>query len=559
MKPSAPRPSYPPRPSGPSGSLDIEAFPSDLSLMLLLLVVTVLAQDLFFALWMATLQAPATELCTGSPLDCPRDAGAMVSGSVNYLLMLLTPGLVIGASTNWLRRRRSMPLAETPFHGASEAVGSLIREARLSRKPVVMVDRRLASGAYVTGQQRRPLLMLGPELLVLREKGDHGRRIFETVVRHELAHLRGRDLQTYQVLTVFRPSNLFAGAFIAFAMTLDVLNRNATPGALAVTLFRVLLLTLLGELIARAYLRVREHHADLHAGLTDRDGLLAALGADSGRADGTGAARLRSWLRHHPLGHERLGVARTPGRVLASSPGRVFLGATVAGVLLPTLQDMLLRFYGPESGAFTMILCGALVGLGLTLFVGFTLWRHQWYAAGPARFGRSALTGLIVAVGVVAGGWLALYTRVAGFGLSGMPLSPSFLAVLVVAAVLLCGWLTVVGGQWYRGDPEAQRMPRFLKLAVVPACLLGGWLMAGVWVWGVALQSVLTACSTKIYRCVTNAPEWDVAKAVTGLIGPGPVLVAVILIALGVPLAARFVAPVTDRIPRGGRPPGRTP
>ncbi|WP_310725554.1 M48 family metalloprotease [Streptomyces sp. N2A] len=559
MKPSAPRPSYPPRPSGPSGSLDIEAFPSDLSLMLLLLVVTVLAQDLFFALWMATLQAPVTELCTGSPLDCPRDAGAMVSGSVNYLLMLLTPGLVIGASTNWLRQRRSTPLAETPFHGAAEAVGSLIREARLSGKPVVMVDRRLASGAYVTGQQRRPLLMLGPELLVLREKGDHGRRIFETVVRHELAHLRGRDLQTYQVLTVFRPSNLFAGAFIAFALTLDVLNRNATPGALAVTLLRVLLLTLLGELIARAYLRVREHHADLHAGLSDRDGLLAALGADSGRADGTGAARLRSWLRHHPLGHERLGVARTPGRVLASSPGRVFLGATVAGVLLPTLQDMLLRFYGPESKVFTMILCGVLVGLGLTLFVGFTLWRHQWYAAGPVRLGRSALTGLIVAAGVVAGGWLALYTRVAGFGLSGMPLAPSFLVVLVVAAVLLCGWLTVVGAQWYRGDPEAQRMPRFLKLAVVPACLLGGWLMAGVWVWGVALQSVLTSCSTKIYRCVTNAPERDVAEAVTALIGPGPVLVAAILIALGVPLAARFAAPVTDRIPRGGRPPGRTP
>ncbi|WP_310720152.1 M48 family metalloprotease [Streptomyces lydicus] len=555
MKPAASRP---PRPSGPSGSLDIEAFPSDLSLMLLLLVVSVLAQDLFFALWMATLQAPVTELCTGSALDCPRDAGAMVSGTVNYLLMVLTPGLVIGASTGRRRRRRATPLAETPFHGAAEAVGSLIREARLSRKPVVMLDPRLASGAYVTGQQHRPLLMLGPELLVLRGKGDQGRRIFDTVVRHELAHLRGRDLQTHHVLTVFRRSNLVAGAFIAFAITLDVLNRNSTPGALVVALLRALLLTLLGELIARAYLRVREHHADLHAGRTDRDGLLAALGAGRGRADATGAARLRSWLRHHPLGDERLGVARTPGRMLASSPGRAFLGATVAGVLLPTLQDMLLRFYGPESGALTMILCGLLVGVALTLFVAFTLWRHQWYAAGPARLGRSALTGLIVAVGVVAGGWLALYTRVSGYGLTGMPLEPSFLAVLVVAAVLLCGWLTVVGAQWYRGDPEAQRMPRFLKLAVVPACLLGGWLMTGVWVWGVTLQGVLTACSMKDYRCVTN-PDRVVAEAVTGFIAPGPVLVAVLLIALAVPLAARFAAPVTGRISRGGRPPRRTP
>ncbi|AJT69646.1 hypothetical protein T261_8049 [Streptomyces lydicus] len=548
-------------PSRHSASLDIEAFPSDMSLMLILLVVTVLGQDLFFALWMATLQAPVMELCTGSPLDCPRDPGAMVSGTFNYLLMLLTPGIVIGLHTSRRRHRRSTPLAETPFHGGAEAVAGLIREARLRREPVVMVDRRLTSGAYVTGQRRRPLLMLGPELLVLREKGDHGRRIFEAVVRHELAHLRGRDLQTYNVLTVFRPSNLFAGAFIAFAMTLELLNRKATPGDLVVALVRALLLTLLGELIARAYLRIREHHADLQAGMTDQEGLLAALGAETGRADGTGAARLRSWLRHHPMGIDRLDVARTPGRVLASSPGRVLLGATVAGVLLPMFQDLLLRFYGPGDGSFTLVLCGLLVGVGLTLFVGFTLWRHQWYAGGPAlaRFGRSALTGLIVAGGIVAGSRLALYTRVSGDGLSGTPLAPSFLAAVATAAVLLCGWLTLVGAQWFRGDPQAQRIPRFLKLAVVPACLIGGWLMAGVWTWGVGLQGVLTACSTAGYVCPTSTPERDVAGAVTGSFGTGPVPVMVALIALAVPLAARFTAPVNGRLSRAARPPRRTP
>ncbi|BDM74246.1 hypothetical protein HEK616_77330 (plasmid) [Streptomyces nigrescens] len=542
-----------------SASLDIEAFPSDMSLMLILLGVTVLAQDLFFALWMATVEAPVTGPCTGEFLNCPRDLGAMVSGTFNHLLMLLTPGIVFGLHTSRRRRRRSTPLAETPFHGAVDAVEGLVREARLSREPVVMVDRRLTSGAYVTGQRRRPLLMLGPELLVLREKGDHGRRIFEAVVRHELAHLRGRDLQTYNMVTVFRPSNLFAGAFIAFAVTLSMLNHYSTPGDLVVALVRVLLLTLLGELIVRAYLRIREHHADLHAGMTDREGLLAALGAENGRADGTGAARLRSWLRHHPMGIDRLDVARTPGRVLASSPGRVFLGATVAGVLLPMLQDLLLRVYGQKN--FTVVLCGFVVGVGLTLFVGFTLWRHQWYAGGPApaRLGRLALTGLIVAGGIVAGSRLALYTRVAGFGLSGTPLAPSFLAALAGAAVLLCGWLTVVGAQWFRGDPQAQRIPRFLKLAVVPACLIGGWLLAGVWTWGMGLQSVLAACSTEGYVCPTTTPELAVANAVTGSFGTGPVAMTVALIVLAAPLAARFTAPLTGRPSRAARPPRRTP
>ncbi|MFD8543228.1 M48 family metalloprotease [Streptomyces sp. NPDC059649] len=553
--PSSPAPRHAP-------ALDIEAFPSDSSLMLTLLVATVLTQDLFFALWMATLQAPVAELCMGSSLNCPRDPSAMVSGTINYLLMLLTPGLVIGLHTSRRRQRRSTPLAETPFRGVAEAVESLVREARLSREPTVMVDPRLASGAYVTGQRGRPLLMLGPELLVLREQSDHGRRIFESVVRHELAHLRTGDLQAYNVLTVFRPSNLFAGAFIAFAMTLDVLNRNSTPAAMVVALARVVLLTLLGELIVRAYLRIREHHADVHAGTTDPEGLLAALGALGAEADGgdgAGAARLRSWLRHHPMGTDRLGVARTPGRVLASSPGRVFLGATVAGVLLPTLQDMLLRFYGPRDNFFTPTLCGLLVGVGLTLFVGFTLWRHQWYAGGPARLGRSALTGVIVAAGVVTGSWLALYTRVSGYGLSGIPLAASFLAALAAAAVLLCGWLTLVGAQWFRGDPQAHRMPRFLKLAVLPACLLGGWLTAGIWTWGVVLQGVLTGCSTEGYACRTDSPELDVARGVTGFFGPGPVLVTVVLIALAVPLVARFTAPVTEGRSRAGRPPWRSP
>ncbi|GAB7028969.1 M48 family metalloprotease [Streptomyces sp. NPDC021749] len=556
MTAASSRPSPSPR---RSTALDIEAFPSDLSLMLTLLVATVLTQDLFFALWMATLQAPVAELCTGSSLNCPRDPSAMVSGTINYLMMLLTPGLVIGVHTGWRRQRRSTPLAETPFRGVGEAVQNLVTEARLHREPTVMVDPRLASGAYVTGQRGRPLLMLSPGLLVLREKSDHGRRIFEAVVRHELAHLRGGDLQAYNLLTVFRPSNLFAGAFIAFAMTLDVLNRNSTPGAMVVALARVVLLTLLGELIVRAYLRIREHHADVHAGMTDPEGLLAALGAEAGSADGTGAARLRSWLRHHPMGTERVGVARSPGRVLASSPGRVFLGATVAGVLLPTLQDMLLRFYGPRDGFFTPVLCGLLVGVGLTLFVGFTLWRHQWYAGGPAGLGRSALTGVTVAAGVVVGSWLALYTRVSGYGLSGMPLAPSFLAALAAVAVLLCGWLTVVGAQWFRGDPQAQRMPRFLKLAVLPACLLGGWLIAGIWTWGVTLQGVLTGCSTQGYVCRSDAPEWDVARMVTGFFGQGPVLVTVVVLAVAVPLAARFTAPVTERLWRAGRPPRRSP
>ncbi|MFF2852962.1 M48 family metalloprotease [Streptomyces sp. NPDC058001] len=497
-------------------TLDIREFPSDLSLMLGLLVVTVLTQDLFFALLMTSTQE--------------------IGSIFGYLMSVLLPGFLTGMHINRRRWRRSTPLAEAPFHGAIEAVQRLVQEAGLSKEPSVMVDPRLRSGAYVTTLGSHPLMMLGPELLALREKGERGRQIFEAVVRHELAHLQGADHHTYFWLRVLRLSNLYTGAFMVYGATLDALGHNVSPWQLFAAVVRVVLLTVLGELIARAYLRIREHHADLHAGLTDREGLLAALHSETSGANKDGTGKLRSWLRHHPMDTERVGVAEAPGRVLASSRGRVFLGSTVAGVLLPTLLDMQLRL-SPNLSA--MIVCEAIAGAGLTLFVGFTLWRHQWYA-GTAGLARSAATAALVAAGMVTGSWLALYTRISDSRMSGFPMAPSVLVALLGATLLLCGWLTVLGAQWFRGDPRAERMPRFLKLAVPSACVVGGWLIAMVWTWAVFLQTVAASCSMDGYVCLSDAPERDVAAGMARLFGPGPVLVMVVLIAVGVPLAARF-------------------
>ncbi|MCB5909255.1 M48 family metalloprotease [Streptomyces pinistramenti] len=506
--------------------LDIRAFPSDLALLLGLLAATVLTGDLFFSLWLATLEAPM-DCPIGQFTHCPRDALAVFTGTCKHLMVVLVPGLTAYQFVAWRRIQRSTPLTEAPFSAGTEAIRRLVQEAGLWREPTVMVDPALRAGAYVTGRiGGLPRLMLGPELLALSGKDAASRRIFEAVVRHELAHLHGTDLQSYAVMTALRWSNLYAGLFTTFTWTLQPDELGGAP-----TLVRILLVVLLGELIARAYLRFREHHADLHAGLADREGLVAALRA----AHSGTAVKLRSWLRHHPMGSERLDVLEVPGRILASSPGVVFLGATTAGVLLATFQDMLMRFYGPRDKLFTPFLCGMLVGMGLTVFLAFTLWRHHWYA-GTTTVVRTVSTAVLAAAGIVVGTWVAVYTRGSGEGISGFPLAPSALAALVGGMLLLCGWLTLLGSLWYRVDPYAERIPRFLRAAVPAACVVGGWLFVVLWTWAVALRGVLLSCSGPEFTCLSPAPERDVAASVVRIFGPGPVMTTVVLVAWGVPL-----------------------
>ncbi len=525
--------------SGPRSTLDVRALPSELSLLLLLLAATVLLGDLFFALWLADLEAPV-DCSAATPPVCPKDGGEVFRGTLNHLMQVLVPGTLAYSVSARLRRRRAVPLADTTFRAAAETVQLLLGQARLGRQPAVVVGRRLRSGACVTGPLGRPHLVLGPELLALHDKGERQRRVFETVVRHEIAHLRYGDLRSQLLMTTLRWSNLYAGAFILFALVLTLAGGDASREQLLLTVSRIVLLVLLGELIARAFLRVREHHADLRAGTADREGLIATMRAG---ATDTAAASLRAWLRHHPLGADRLAVALVPSRVLVSSPGRLFLGATVAGVLLVTFQDLLLRSTQAASG--TTILCGAVVGAALTLFVAFSLWGHTWYAEGvPGWAWPAAATALLA--GLVVGSRLAVFTRVSTYGLGGVPLLPSVLAAFTGGLLLLCGWLAVLGAAWYRGDPQARRIPRFLALAVPAACVVGGSLFAVLWTWAARLFG-LPYCrdypdSSGYPLCQAADPEGYVAATVFATFGSAPLLFTAVLVVLAAPPLAWSLA-----------------
>ncbi|MFD9739503.1 M48 family metalloprotease [Umezawaea sp. NPDC059074] len=492
----------------PPSRLEVRAFPSDTTPLLVLLAAMVLSNVLFAAIWLAGLDY----------------GGATVGNVLTKLEIPLSPALAGWGLLVWWRLRRSTPLATTPFTEAAAVIGRLVAEARLKTRPDVRLGSRLGRRAFVTGTPGRPLLLMGPELLGLCTTGERGRVVFEAVVRHELAHLRAGDLTGYQVVTVLRATIPTTGFFVLFTAWLGLLYDDASAGDVLIAAGCVAVQALIAELVARAYLRAREHQADLHATrYGDEEGLLAAVGD---------APVARSWLRRHPGGAARASALADPGRLLATAPAQLLLGAIAAGSALITLHHLLVNADSPENAA---VLTGVLVGVPLALFTAFGIWRATWRATTAGERPRTLLSAALLVAGLVVGGRIALFP--VAFGGKGLPLTWPLLTAYAVASLLLCLWLTAMGRAWYRHDPRASRLRLFLAYAVPATAVVGGWTFAVLWTWSAHLIDDLTSFAAR-------ATVRDLAFGVI------PVLVVLIVAATtagpalrsGVPLATAIVA-----------------
>ncbi|MET9630535.1 M48 family metalloprotease [Lentzea sp. NPDC006480] len=474
------------------------AFPSEMILLLLLLAATVLLNVFFVANWLSGLER----------------GGA--GGLLQKLQMLLAPGLAVYGIYTAVRVRRSVPLAESGLRDASKAVTDLVTQVNPPRQVDIRLGKRLGSRAYVTGAPRKPIVVLGPELLALHSMPGERKAVFDAVVRHELAHVHAGDLWWYQLATVLRFSNLGTGFFALLVLWLNVLFDRGDVTSFLVSTFRLVALTLLTELIARAFLRAREHSADLHAAEYGVEGLLAAV-----QVHETAQTRsvVRTWLRRHPGADERSQALANPMRLLASPIGQAFLGAAAAGAAFVTLQDLLLS--GSTEDKATPVITGVVIGIPLTLFAAFDLWRGAW------QEDRNRLRPLLAAAallsGLVIGSHLPLYTRIFDQAPIGIPIAPSVLLPLALGCLGLCWWLDALSTSWRQSDPGAARVPAFLRFAVPSACLAGGWLFAVLWTWSARLRGVYLACPTEEAKaapiCQSATPQSDVALKVAADFG----------------------------------------
>ncbi|HWO62635.1 MAG TPA: M48 family metalloprotease, partial [Umezawaea sp.] len=456
-----------------------------------LLTTMVSLNALFTAFWLSRLDAN----------------GLTFLGFLGKLEIVLVPGLVAWSLGIWWRLRRSVPIADTPFTEAASHLRKLVHDARLDTPPDIRLGPDLGDRAFVASGRGRPLLLLGPELLGLCTASDEGRTVFTAVIRHELAHLRGSDVGWAQLGRLLRTSNLPVGFFVLVAIGLDLFHgkRSVGPSALAVVV--VLGQVLIVELVARAFLRAREHEADLLAARYGVEGLLTAVG---------NAPAVRQWLRNHPGGAARTAVLTDPGRVLATTATRQLLGAAAAGSALVTLRGIL---GATES---TPVVTGAVVGLLLALFTAFGIWRSTWLTGSHPFRSAAALV-----VGLVLGSYLALFPAAFAFGAGAIPFQPSLLVAIVLGALLLCLWLAAVGRTRHRVDPHARRMRWFLAYAVPATALVGGWLFAVLWAWAVRL----TTCEDE--PCSPTAVARSIGEDFAFGVTPVLVLAVVAATALG--------------------------
>jgi len=328
---------------------------------------------------------------------------------------------------------------------------------------------------------------------------------FDAVVRHELAHVRHRDVDlAYLTVLAWR---LFVAVFLLPVLLLfnDALDRASLDGrayaGLLAQVFLVAGLVLVGH---AAVLRERELAADAWAARRGGAGPLRRIfDAVPRPGDRLGAG---AWPRRlvgrlasvHPDPARRTAALADPDAWLAPRAGQAaLLGLTAGLTWVPALLVCAsgLRALGllPAGGLGHLPgvaypgLAPLLVPLGLA--AGAAVWRYV------ARRGRAALPaasryGLALGAGLAAGDLLTAQGSPLGPAALGPPnvavLAPG--ARLVLAGVLLAGaWLTVCGLAgwalaWRRVAGRAVRRPGvawpLLAVAAVPslawvAALLG--------------------------------------------------------------------------------------
>ncbi|WP_346534851.1 M48 family metalloprotease [Micromonospora sp. DPT] len=431
----------------------------------------------------------------GDVLDHP--CSEMFVRMSNFFNLMAVPGVVLFAWQTRRQRRHTRPLEPGMFRAAEDVIAEVLASVTLRRPTPVLLGTRLGRRAFTGGTGDKPYVALGPELLATAAKGPEGRAVFEAVLRHELAHVQNHDLLRLRFATVLRISTratALGTGLLLLAQLIWVPGPFTAGGALGVVV-RAALLAVLAELATRAFLRLREHQADVRAAGGDPDGIRVALhqGPEAPRGLPT-----RLWERlwdQHPSVATRLAALADPTAALTSPLGQLFAGGVFTAVALTNAQLLVELMVADEVLAVPAgeeVLWGGLAVLALAaiqpaIFLADGVWRDVRGRQLAGRPERPAALGAVFAAGLLAGTYLAPYAGLVHQPRpDGWPLLPS-LVVLVAAAVLLCRWLT---GLVRRAAPTTSVGRRVLLLPALPVgvgVLLLAWETL-LWVGGRAYE-----------------------------------------------------------------------
>ncbi|GLX93411.1 M48 family metalloprotease [Herbidospora sp. NBRC 101105] len=372
-------------------------------------------------------------------------------------------------------RHRPMALAEAgagPHHDAVMARFAQILAEETPRRTVrLLVDpaRSDLSGRTFGLPGRHTVVLSMGTVLAYKEEP----RVAEALLRHELAHIRNRDVGIAHVTVAVWWAFLLTGALPIMVAT-AVWN---PAGLAAMALFLAVILLLLWS-SRTAVLRSREHHADVRAGDTPA------------RMEGVKAAveRARPLSRHRRLGNHpgpgrRTTVLTDPGRLSRPGAGELLTVGLLSGMCFGPVFDSFayVNFEsGPDAKAF---LPGVLFGALLSGTALVAVWRAV--PAGLAGGGRLWVSAAAMTAGLLLGQWFVQsQSRNFWTGLERDPLAAALMAAgLLVLVRLFLSWAKACATAWL---PMANRLRVVTLTAVaVGALVIGPWL--GLWHHGLQL------------------------------------------------------------------------
>lgn len=445
------------------------AFPSDTGFRFGLLVAAVLGANLYVWQWIASTSRSPQEHTTGA-LDClalsPRSATSLdefTAGSDAYsqcvsqlyryqvwwmlggtAALLTAAAAIMLATPLWItRRRRLQRLTAEDAPAATEAISNLAEEQGLSAPRVYWNPLDAASGGLAFGHPGRYSIAVSGGLVV---KQGADPPAFSAIVRHELAHIRNRDVGiTYFTIAVWYAFLLVA--VLPFGITLVGQGADIAWSVA----WRIVVLATLVYLTRNAVLRSREVYADLRASVPDGpNGALRRVLAGLPRPRTDPLSRLRSV---HPDPARRLAALDDTRPLFPLGAVVAFAAGLTATIAFESVTSLLSSFI---DDPFDLRFVAGLVFVPLAAgVVGVAIWREAFAAHADGRDPASPwVDGLALAAGFVVGPELAL-DRIATteqtllrdlFTGDGV----LWAGPLVAGLVLLVAWVRTSASWWLR-------------------------------------------------------------------------------------------------------------
>jgi Zn-dependent protease with chaperone function len=296
-----------------------------------------------------------------------------------------------------------------------------------------------------------------------------------SVLRHELAHIRNRDIDlTYLTIAAWW------GFLVAVALPFVSVAVNA-PSELADFSWRLGALMALLWLVRAAVFRSREYYADVRsaAAPADEQALIDTLRTSEGgprRRFGVGL----DYLVYHPKAGDRTDVIRTGDRLFKLSPGVAAATGGLVGLAYPP-TDYLVSMLMPDRLYEPGWICGLLFGLLVAAVLTGSVWRaalwtlvdgHRSVFTLPSAgaFTVALLVCLLIASPLPG---INTWTNV----MWQEPLVAFVLAVMLLASVhTYLRWTLLCASSWL---PIAGRPRRAYRFGVAQsAVVIGIWLSA---------------------------------------------------------------------------------